>query len=81
MLYLGMYLCTDTKCVLTDTRSEMEGTVKMYQVESFSWLWSRQARKLINESMGTFLSLQTSVKDAGPDNCKPLLVKKCREYR
>ncbi|XP_071540417.1 nuclear pore complex protein Nup85 isoform X2 [Panulirus ornatus] len=63
------------------TRSELERTVKVYQMESFSWLWSRQARKLINESMGTFLSLQAAVKEAGPNNCKPLLVKKCREYR
>ncbi|XP_042223537.1 nuclear pore complex protein Nup85-like isoform X2 [Homarus americanus] len=64
-----------------ETQSKTEGPVKMYQVESFSWLWSRQARKLINESVGTYLSLQAAVKEAEPDECKPLLVKKCREYR
>ncbi|XP_069188460.1 nuclear pore complex protein Nup85 isoform X4 [Procambarus clarkii] len=61
--------------------SEMKGKVKMYEVKSYSWLCSRQARKLINESMGTFIALQAAVKQAGPDNLKPVLVKKCREYR
>nr|XP_053639909.1 nuclear pore complex protein Nup85-like isoform X1 [Cherax quadricarinatus] len=61
--------------------SAVEGKIKLYQVESFSWLWSRQARKLINEAMGTFISLQDAVKEVEPDDYKSVLVKKCREYR
>lgn len=55
--------------------------VKMHQVESFSWLWGRQARKLINEAVGTFLSLQKTLNEIGHDQHKAILVKKCREYR
>ncbi|KAK4307301.1 hypothetical protein Pmani_020927 [Petrolisthes manimaculis] len=56
--------------------------VRLYQVESFSWLWGRQARKLINESVGTFLSLQKIMQEGGgAEERKPTLVKKCREYR
>ncbi|KAK3865735.1 hypothetical protein Pcinc_028670 [Petrolisthes cinctipes] len=39
--------------------------VHLYQVESFSWLWGWQARKLINESVGTFLSLQKIMQEGG----------------
>ncbi|KAG0720279.1 Nuclear pore complex protein Nup85 [Chionoecetes opilio] len=56
-------------------------TVKLHQLETSSWLWGRQARKLINESVGTFLSLQTAVAEAEPDRRNAVLVKKCREYR
>lgn len=56
-------------------------TVKLYQLEPSSWLWGRQARKLINESVGTFLSLQTAIAEAEPDRHNAVLVKKCREYR
>ncbi|XP_063880842.1 nuclear pore complex protein Nup85-like isoform X1 [Scylla paramamosain] len=67
----------------TDMASESGGqrTVKMYQLEPSSWLWGRQARKLINESVGTFLSLQTAITEAEPDRHNAVLVKKCREYR
>lgn len=66
----------------TASGSQTQGEpVKLYQLQLSSWLWGRQARKLVNESVGTFLSLQTAISEAEPDRRNTVLVKKCREYR
>ncbi|KAK7073302.1 Nucleoporin nup85 [Halocaridina rubra] len=64
-----------------EPHTSMLTTAKLYQIESFSWLWGRHMRKLVNEAVGTFIGLQKAVVDVETDNCKLILVKKSREYR
>lgn len=52
-----------------------------------SWLYGRFQRKLINEALDTFLSLQKAAAgSSGPgasfeEDFRPLLIKKSKEYR
>ncbi|XP_064080429.1 nuclear pore complex protein Nup85-like isoform X2 [Macrobrachium nipponense] len=64
-----------------ETHAKLPDDAKMYQVDSSSWLWGNHARKLVNESVGTFIALQTAFVEPEPDSCIPILVKKSREYR
>ena len=79
--------CTNLNFFITPLFSALEPSKKhsdgnkMYQIESFSWLWGHHARKLVNESVGTFMALQDALAEVEPDNCIPILVKKSREYR
>lgn len=64
-----------------EAHTPVQDGVKLYQIEPHSWLWGRHTRKLVNEALGTFISLQNAMEEVELDNCKPILVKKSREYR
>ena len=67
--------------------SEDVAVVKLLTPQS--WLFSKHTRQLINESVGTFRSLQAAVQEASQASSNggealdltPVLIKKTREYR
>ncbi|XP_076043052.1 nuclear pore complex protein Nup75 [Oratosquilla oratoria] len=70
-------------CNRQEGKSEsVTNPVNLHQLDPSSWLTSKEARKLVNEAVSTFVSLQEVAKETGTSVIRPsFLVKKCREYR
>ncbi|KAL7635882.1 UNVERIFIED_CONTAM: hypothetical protein RMT77_013699 [Armadillidium vulgare] len=71
----------DTKSTLAAERSQStRDSIKMCIVRKNSWLYGRFQRKLINESLDTFLSLQRAANNQDK-YLKSIIAKKSKEYR